>query len=148
MCPIGKTIQTRAGKAMIRIASLVAMMAGPVAGQSLCDVLDQHEGAMLNLPRGSAACRDTLALGGARNIHCVLEFAYRSVDATRTFQELVAEVTACAEPGALITVDQSVNHPDAYDLREFENGLRSYAVSIKDKGALQQTLVFVRVLKP
>jgi hypothetical protein len=133
---------------MIRVACLLAVLAAPAAAQSLCEVLDQHDGDVLALSQGTAHCDTSLALGGTRNVHCVLEFAYRSEGATRAFEALVAEVTACIGPAATITLDQSVNHPDAYDLREFEEGGRSYAVSIKDKGALQQTLVFVRVSRP
>ncbi len=90
----------------------------------------------------------SLALGGARNMHCALEFPYRSAAATATFDTLLDEMTQCLGPTASVTTDQSVNHPDAYDLREFKLDGRSYAVSIKDKGALQQTLVFLRVELP
>ena len=130
---------------MIRAACLLAVLAGPATGQSLCDVLDQHDGDTLELEYGRASCRESLALGGASNVHCVLEFSYRSEDAARVFEALVQEITACVGRSATVTTDQSVNHPDAYDLREFQNGTQAYAVSIKDKGALQQTLVFVRV---
>ena len=133
---------------MIRTAILCAALAGPAAGQSLCEILNQHDGDTLELAYGRAHCGESLALGGARNVHCVLVFAYRSEDATRVFEELVQEVTECVGSSATITTDQSVNHPDAYDLREFQDGTRAYAVSIKDKGALQQTLVFVRVSRP
>jgi hypothetical protein len=44
-----------------------------------------------------------------------------------------------------MATDQSVNHPDAYDLRLFRLDGAEFAVSLKDKGALQQTLVFLRV---
>ena len=130
---------------MIRIASILAVLAAPAAGQTLCEVLDQHEGDTLELTYGTASCSESLALGGGRNIHCVLEFAYRSNDATRVFEALVQDLATCVGPTATVTTDQSVNHPDAFDLREFQVGTRSYGVSIKDTGALQQTLVFVRV---
>jgi len=103
---------------------------------------------VLELAQGAADCRESLALGGARSFHCFLAFEYRSDAAIEAFEDIVTEVTACIGPMAIIKTDQSVNHPDAYDLREFQTGARSYAVSIKDKGALQQTLVFVRVSRP
>lgn len=133
---------------MLRLAVIMAGLASPIGAQTLCDTLDTLDGAALELAHGTADCTDSLALGGARNIHCVLAYPYRSVDATRVFDALVDEVTACVGLGASIIQDQSVNHPDAYDLRTFEGGTRQYAVSIKDKGALQQTLVFVRVTRP
>ncbi|MCF2869880.1 hypothetical protein L0664_02255 [Octadecabacter sp. G9-8] len=133
---------------MIRLAAILAILACPVTAQSLCDVLDDLDGDILDLPQGQANCRTSLALGGTRSIHCALEFSYRSDAAVQAFDELVTQMTACIGQDATVTRDQSVNHPDAYDLRTFENGSRAYAVSIKDKGALRQTLVFVRVQRP
>jgi hypothetical protein len=133
---------------MMRVASLLAALAAPASAQSLCDDLDTFDGEVLELGQGQAECRTSLALGGAGSTHCLLEYPYRSDEATQTFDALLIEMNACIGAGATITQDQSVNHPDAYDLWTFEDGARSYAVSIKDKGALQQTLVFVRVSRP
>jgi len=133
---------------MIRIASVLAVLTGPISAQSLCEDLDQHTGDILRLSQGDASCTNSLALGGGRSIHCALEFPYRSDAAARVFEELVDEITECVGSTAVSITDLSVNHPDAYDLRTFEDGARSYSVSIKDKGELQQTLVFVRVSRP
>jgi len=61
------------------------------------------------------------------------------------FEATKQGLAACLGPDAKETTDQIVNHPDAYDLREFELDGSTYAVSLKDKGALQQTYVFLRV---
>ena len=121
------------------------MLGAPIAAQTLCDDLNALQSDTLVLPQGTADCRSSLAIGGARTMHCALEFPYRSQAATDAFDALLIDLTTCLGPTAIMTADQTVNHPDAYDLREFVLDGRSYAVSIKDKGALQQTLVFVRV---
>lgn len=130
---------------MIRTCLALICLSLPASAQTLCDDLDTLQSDSLVLPQGTATCRSSLAQGGERNMHCALEFPYRSQAATDAFDALVAELASCLGQGATMTTDQSVNHPDAYDLREFVLDGRRFAVSIKDKGALQQTLVFVRV---
>jgi hypothetical protein len=67
----------------------------------------------------------------------------QSLDA---FESLLGQVEACANP---IAADpSSVNHPDSYDLRQFSSGVGMISVSLKDKGALNQTYVFLRVERP
>jgi len=127
------------------LALLAAMAAAPAGAQTLCDQLNDLQGDVVILEQGTAQCRTSLAMNGARNMHCYLTFGYRTPLATETFQTLSADLAACLGPDATMEIDQSVNHPDAFELHEFDLGGRSYAVSIKDKGALQQTLVFVRV---
>ena len=41
--------------------------------------------------------------------------------------------------------DQPVNHPDSYDLREWDTPDGTFAISVKDKGGLNRTLVFFRL---
>ena len=86
-----------------------------------------------------------MGVSGAKNTHCYWGFPYRSDDAAKMFQDMVADASACLGRGVTVMKDQSVNHPDAYDLRAFKLDEREIGVSIKDKGALQQTLVFLRV---
>ncbi len=80
-------------------------------------------------------------------MHCNWSFEYRSDVAGQAFEGLVTALATCLGPEATMTSDSSVNHPDAYDLRMFEQNGQEFAVSYKDKGALQQTLIFVRVQK-
>ena len=93
----------------------------------------------------TAVCRPSVGLSGASHVHCHWSFAYRSDAAELVFQGLINQMAACLGPEAIMRADTSVNHPDAYDLRMFDLAGRTFAVSLKDKGALQQTLVFVRV---
>lgn len=132
---------------MLGVACVFALMwlGSAARANTLCERLDQVHADALILPQGDAVCRTSLAMDGMRNMHCALEFEYRSADARAAFDGLVAEMAACLGPDATMSGDQAVNHPDAFELIEFDLNGRSYAVSIKDKGALQQTLVFVRV---
>lgn len=125
---------------------IVALLGTPAGANTLCDDLNAlGDAGTLALPQGEATCRASLAMSGARHLHCSLEFAYRAPAATAAFDALSDALAACLGPDATMVSDMSVNHPDAYDLRVFTARGREYGVSIKDKGALQQTLVFVRV---
>jgi len=130
-------------------AALLAIAGLPVDADPFCDdlnaVADQVGGAALTYAQRPAICRPSLAMSGARHLHCSWKFPYRSAAAIDAFDLLTAKVAACVGPNATKTKDQSVNHPDAYQLRQFNLDGREFAVSLKDKGALQQTLVFVRV---
>lgn len=67
---------------------------------------------------------------------------YRSDAASEAFISLVDQDATC---GKLITAqDQQVSHPDSYDLRQFNVNGTEVSVSLKDKGALNQTYVFFR----
>jgi len=59
------------------------------------------------------------------------------------FEAIWSALTAC-RPGAAQGGDQPVNHPDSYDLRQWRADQGVYAVSVKDKGASNRTLVFLR----
>ena len=130
---------------MIRLCVALTVLGSTCVAGTLCDDLNALQSDQLVLAQGVASCQSSLMLGGARNMNCVLEYPYRSAQAARAFDDIRADLAACLGPQATEVIDRSVNHPDAYDLREFDLNGRMYAVSIKDKGALQQTLVFVRV---
>lgn len=121
----------------------VEALAGTSAVQAL--TLPVELSGTMTLSDRAAECRTSLALSGASHVHCNWSFAYRSDQAEQVFQGLIRAMEACLGPEATMTSDSSVNHPDAYDLRMFDKGGQEFAVSLKDKGALQQTLVFVRV---
>lgn len=137
------------------VVMCLLMLAGtPVVAGSFCEGLQvlAEEGdarVPLMLPNGTedqqADCRTTLSLGGGRDLNCNWSFAYRSEAALAAFESVIAEVTECLGPDAVQSTDQQVNHPDAYDLRMFQVDGQEFAVSLKDKGALQQTLIFLRV---
>ena len=93
---------------------------------------------------GPAQCGSSLAISGAKSVHCAWPFAYRAAAALDGFDQLVEQVEGCLGGSGDGIGDQSVNHPDSYDLREFKIEGGSVAVSLKDKGALQQTYIFLR----
>jgi hypothetical protein len=91
-------------------------------------------------------CAPSRGLGGTVALHCAWPFEYRSMQALDAFDYLLGQVAACANP---IAADpSSVSHPDSYDLRQFSSGMGVISVSLKDKGALNQTYVFLRVERP
>ena len=96
------------------------------------------------LPSGTqGTCTTSFDLTGARALNCRWPFDYRAKAATDAFTDLINATTQCLNTDGLS--DQGVNHPDSYDLRTFTTETAQISISIKDKGALQQTFVFLRV---
>lgn len=91
-------------------------------------------------------CAPSRGLGGTVSLHCAWPFKYRSMQSLDAFESLLGQVAACANPIAADT--SSVNHPNSYDLRQFSSGVGVISVPLKDKGALNQTYVFLRVERP
>jgi hypothetical protein len=146
-----------------KILSVLSVCAGialapPAQANSFCDGLDQlgatltttsapdQSFALQGHETAGYACLASLNTKGQRSLHCMWTFPYRAGAATAAFDMLLAEVTICSTADA--QHDQGVNHPDFYDLRQFAFADRTVGVSIKDKGALQQTLVFLTVSGP
>lgn len=83
-------------------------------------------------------------MGGAEVSHCYSAFAYRDAAALQALAELYADLSACfgarraQETGAL------VNHPDSFEQAQFCMNSGSLSLSLKDKAAFQETLIFVR----
>lgn len=95
-----------------------------------------------------AECREVLTLSEGRQLHCHWPHTYRAASAQAQFDALVALTTDCLGAGALEPQDLAVNHPDFYDLRQFSDAAGGVSISLKDKGALQQTYVFMRFSPP
>ncbi len=91
-----------------------------------------------------ATCSRSIATGGAQSVHCSWPFAYRSVAARQNFDTLLLNLAQCFDKGITVSSGQGVNHPDSYDLRLFTSDKAAITASLKDKGALQQTFVFLR----
>ncbi len=87
-----------------------------------------------------ASCRAVLELGGIRSLSCNWAFDYRADAARAAFDLLASEIAACA--GDPIATEAPVNHPDSYDLLSFAGGI---SAALKDKAALQETHVILRV---
>ena len=146
-------------------STLVFLAAMGVAqAQNLCPnidyLIDQSQLGFTGIadkPNGAAGDHDvTLTLAGAsyclvtkkskRNwYHCGWEFPYRAKRAYDTFDEFVAGMTECIGQNATLHTDQRVNHPDYYASRRYEMEQANVSVSVKDKGALGSTFVFIRV---
>ncbi|WP_108862477.1 hypothetical protein [Ruegeria sp. Alg231-54] len=94
-------------------------------------------------PVGSV-CQPFDGLGNSNGVSCYWEFQFRSEKATSYFQDTWAEVTRCRD-GTPAPNDPHVNHPDSYELRELDAGIRVYRVAIKDKSQEKRTLVFLSV---
>ncbi|WP_108815505.1 hypothetical protein [Loktanella sp. Alg231-35] len=118
---------------------------------AFCEDMDRVAtgGGILNLPGTglSAECTTSLILGGGTQVQCGWPFAYRADEATAAFERLNEAVAACLGPTATASHDQSVNHPDFYDLRLYQAEGQETAVSLKDKAALRQTYVFLRTAR-
>ncbi len=133
------------------VLAMLAVTASTAAADDFCVQMAAlmqpgSEGA-LHLPATSrpAECRVSLSLGRGQQQNCHWAFDYRSVAARDALADVLDAVTTCLGPDITVTTDQNVNHPDAYDLRLIDHADQQYAVSLKDKGALGQTLVFVRL---
>lgn len=133
---------------------LVALcVASPVFADGFCDRLDgliqgQTLDAAMTFPNSAVeaeSCRPSLGLGGTKAVNCAWPFDYRAPEARAKFEQMVARVETCLGTGAAAEKDGLVNHPDSYDLRTYAIPTGSVAVSLKDKGALQKTYVFLKV---
>ena len=89
-------------------------------------------------------CGTSLALSGATSVHCAWGYPYRADAARAAFDDLAAQLNLCFEEGETVSKDQIVNHPDSYDLLEFEGEKGRLGLSLKDKGARQETFIFLR----
>ncbi|MFV2054435.1 hypothetical protein [Aliiroseovarius sp. YM-037] len=121
---------------------------------AFCDqmsaLMEQGDAITLALPdaEAPATCAVSRSLAGGLERHCHWVFPYRSAEASAAFEAVLEAVTACLGPGISVRTDESVNHPDSYDLRIIEQKdavFAVFAVSLKDKAALQATLVFLRL---
>lgn len=92
---------------------------------------------------GISQCTRSLDLSGASALNCAWPFPFREGAARKTFDVAFAQLQSCF--GADASEDQPVNHPDFYDLRMFQTPQGEVGLSLKDKGALQQTYVFLRM---
>ena len=114
------------------------------AAYASCDRLEALEAyKTTQSPPVGAKCAIYLGQSARSGVSCHWEYAFRDPSATRFAAEIEAAVQQCRR-GQLRGPDVLVNHPDSYDLREWETVTGIYSVSIKDKGGLNKTLVFLR----
>lgn len=129
-------------------ACLSICLGSQAVADPFCDAIlgldGQGAASVLTLPSGGAEtqCTRSLALGGGSQLHCGWAFDYRDAAAIDAFTQGLASLEGCF---VQTTPDQDVNHPDFYDLRLFEADGQEIGMSLKDKAALGQTYVFLRV---
>ncbi len=148
----------------VTASAIFSATLGVAQAQDFCakvdHLIDQSQSGFSKIaakPKGSAGDRDvTLSLAGASRCsvtmkskknwyHCAWEFPHRAEQAYETFEEIAGKLNVCIGERATLHSDRSVNHPDFYASRRFELKQADVSVSVKDKGALGSTFVFVRV---
>ena len=95
---------------------------------------------------GTDICSPAQGQAGRKLLLCRWAFPFRDDAAKTLYFDLAQEAQTCLgfdKPEA----DQLVNHPDSYDLQQFVLPDATLAISLKDKTALGQTLVFLRITK-
>ena len=90
-------------------------------------------------------CMMAQSLSGGNAYHCSWKFPYRDVAANVTFNTFNQMMRDCFSDGVEAIEDLGVNHPDSYHQRQFFVDQAVVRVSIKDKGTLQETYVFISV---
>ena len=90
-----------------------------------------------------AECTTYLTATSETGVSCHWEYPYRSVSALQKATTLWETLSQCRD-GKARAPDTQVNHPDSYDLQALEHGNTVYTISVKDKAALNLTLVFLR----
>ncbi len=131
------------------LCALLPALPVPALAQD-CAALDSLRGDYEHAPAfiADADCRTILTLDAGTQLHCNWPHPYRADTAQAQFDALIALTTGCLGAGAVQPQDLAVNHPDFYDLRQFSDALGEVAISLKDKGALDQTYVFMRFSPP
>jgi hypothetical protein len=132
-------------------------LAAPANADPFCDDINDLITASAALPTtevtialpqtdGSAgACAFAQGTENTRFIHCSWPFEFRAPEAKQAFEAVSQSLANCPTAQLREFKDQTVNHPDSYDLRIFDLDTAEVGLSLKDKGALQQTFVFLRV---
>lgn len=138
----------------LAVCIALTMSAGSACASVLCEEMRALKAdasdLQMTLPGSDATanCTRSLVLAGGTQVHCGWAFSYRAPEATRAFERLVASVGDCLGDSAAVTADLDVNHPDFYDLQTFQLGGQEIGVSLKDKAALSETYVFLRITLP
>mgnify|MGYP001804873815 CR=1 FL=1 len=132
---------------MFRTTTLViTLFAGPAF--ALCDGVDgfltgDAAAAAVIFHPHPATCRVAREADGEA-LFCFSEHGFRSENATETAARLERTLIGCFGEGVTITLDDEVNHPDSYVAKTFAKDSGALSLSVKDKGALGKTLVFLR----
>ena len=125
-------------------ASLFFVLSVSTVAAKACTKVEELDSYVRGASAPGPDCSRFQTVGGGTGASCYWAFPFRSDAAVMFADGLWSDVLAC-RPGKVLGPDAQVNHPDSYDLRARVTPDATYRVSIKDKGGLQQTLVFLRV---
>ena len=110
----------------------------PETPEQLADVFSA------NIAAPPPSCRVVEAqVGGAQPL-CMWTFDYRATAATEALDAITTQIRGCIGDDISEARDPAVNHPDFFALHQFQSETRALSVSLKDKGALRKTLIFLR----
>jgi len=134
---------------MIRTVLLIALGTTAAQADGFCDDIVQLQSqatiTMPTTPSRQASCTAGQGLGGTAFVHCAIDFDFRAPAALEALEVITDALVSCPQTSREDFTDQKVNHPDSYTLRKFTQGAHEISLSLKDKGALQKTYVFLRV---
>ena len=129
----------------------LSVTAGILAASSslACDALIEFatSGQTPLIEGRSASCSTSRVLGGGTSEDCFYRFEFRSEAALSNFQRLAQQLNACSARQAAVE-GTTVNHPDSYDQITAVVADRLLSLSLKDKGALGETLIVLRRTLP
>ena len=135
---------------MKRLATiLLNLLCGQTAAAQTCDAFAQF---MLGkdaptLNGRQATCSTSKVLGEGTSTDCYWVFDYRVEEAQRSFRNMVGDLSSCTDDGVR-TEAKGVNHPDSFAQVTGRIGGQEVSLSLKDKGASGQTLIFLRAARP
>lgn len=125
--------------------ALAALTLTAPAFASNCLVVDKIDAfSKTNVAPQTATCATYLTKSAKTGTSCHWVFDFRDAKA-REFADTLSDVLVICRDAAAPQADQKVNHPDSYDLRSWRTSTGVYSVSLKDKGARNETLVFLRL---
>ena len=125
---------------------IIACVALPCLGlpAQACEIFDALDTfTQTDVAPAKATCDTYLSESGSIGTACNWEFPYRAPEAITLADILTEDIQIC-RPVSQSAADAQVNHPDSYDLRTWVSDAATYALSVKDKGNLQRTFVFLR----
>ncbi|MEM9577847.1 MAG: hypothetical protein AAF999_12635 [Pseudomonadota bacterium] len=110
-----------------------------------CDVLQRFatDNELFPLNGKLPQCTRSRTLGGGTSDDCHWSFPYRSEAAYSSFARVSKQLQSCSGD-VQFEQEPRVNHPDSYDQITATIGDTDLSLSLKDKAALSETLIFLR----
>ncbi len=141
-------------KAVGALSLLAVLLAGNSArSEDMCPALQSLVSAIRqDAPPPQAfpdatECSFVRTLGGGQEHYCRWDYPFRSKDTLVKYSALNTAIRRCLDGPRQIEQDPDVNHPDTSSQIIYDFGTVTLRASIKDKAALQKTLVFLWIAK-